>query len=217
MYDPQMLNRYSYVRNNPVRYTDPSGYFISGLINTVKSWLAPKTPTSSLSSKTIERSLTKNTAVNLPSQNNSKSPTTTDTTREQAIVRGIANFVVLDDISTLKNPNANAFQKGLAGVSIIGNIVPPAKLAKVAKLGKAAKYVDGAFDVSKRFDPNQQVVIDFAKEAQRKGITSEDAQTLLKWADEYGIDSRGPEIHSRRPYGKNPHIHIGPIDHIFIK
>ncbi len=25
--DPQSLNRYSYVNNNPVRYTDPSGHF----------------------------------------------------------------------------------------------------------------------------------------------------------------------------------------------
>ena len=58
-----MLNRYSYVRNNPLRYTDPSGHFISGLINTVKSWFAPKTPTSSLSSKTIEKSLPKNTPI----------------------------------------------------------------------------------------------------------------------------------------------------------
>lgn len=28
VYDPQMLNRYSYVRNNPLRYTDPSGNLI---------------------------------------------------------------------------------------------------------------------------------------------------------------------------------------------
>ena len=27
-YDPQMLNRYSYVKNNPVKYTDPTGHFI---------------------------------------------------------------------------------------------------------------------------------------------------------------------------------------------
>jgi RHS repeat-associated protein len=27
-YDPQFLNRYSYVRNNPVRYTDPAGHII---------------------------------------------------------------------------------------------------------------------------------------------------------------------------------------------
>jgi RHS repeat-associated protein len=29
IYDPQMLNRYSYVRNNPIKYTDPSGHFIN--------------------------------------------------------------------------------------------------------------------------------------------------------------------------------------------
>ncbi len=27
-YDPQSLNRYSYVRNNPLKYTDPSGHFL---------------------------------------------------------------------------------------------------------------------------------------------------------------------------------------------
>jgi len=28
IYDPQSLNRYSYVRNNPLKYTDPSGHFV---------------------------------------------------------------------------------------------------------------------------------------------------------------------------------------------
>jgi RHS repeat-associated protein len=28
-YDPQTLNRYTYVRNNPIKYTDPSGYSFS--------------------------------------------------------------------------------------------------------------------------------------------------------------------------------------------
>src|SRR5207249_2844324 len=31
-YDPQTLNRYSYVRNNPIVYTDPSGHFFTALI-----------------------------------------------------------------------------------------------------------------------------------------------------------------------------------------
>lgn len=34
-YDPQMLNRYAYVRNNPLRYTDPSGNFISTIIGAI--------------------------------------------------------------------------------------------------------------------------------------------------------------------------------------
>ena len=31
-YDPQQLNRYSYVRNNPLKYTDPSGHIIAELL-----------------------------------------------------------------------------------------------------------------------------------------------------------------------------------------
>jgi len=29
-YDPQLLNRYAYTRNNPLKYTDPTGHFILG-------------------------------------------------------------------------------------------------------------------------------------------------------------------------------------------
>lgn len=35
VYDPQALNRYAYVRNNPLRYTDPSGHFWTALIGLV--------------------------------------------------------------------------------------------------------------------------------------------------------------------------------------
>lgn len=33
VYDPQSLNRYSYVENNPLRYTDPSGHILEGLLS----------------------------------------------------------------------------------------------------------------------------------------------------------------------------------------
>jgi RHS repeat-associated protein len=33
VYDPQMLNRYTYVRNNPILYTDPSGNFIDTFLD----------------------------------------------------------------------------------------------------------------------------------------------------------------------------------------
>ncbi|MDR4470611.1 MAG: hypothetical protein MRJ68_20295 [Nitrospira sp.] len=32
LYDPQSLNRYSYARNNPLYYTDPSGHFFWAVV-----------------------------------------------------------------------------------------------------------------------------------------------------------------------------------------
>lgn len=62
VFDPQMLNRYSYVRNNPLRYTDPSGH---NIVDWFKGLFGNKNtpPTSTLSSKTIEKSLAKNTPI----------------------------------------------------------------------------------------------------------------------------------------------------------
>jgi len=33
VYDPQFLNRYAYTRNNPIKYTDPSGHIIDTIID----------------------------------------------------------------------------------------------------------------------------------------------------------------------------------------
>lgn len=35
--DPLSQNRYAYVENNPVNYTDPSGHFLKGLIKGAKN------------------------------------------------------------------------------------------------------------------------------------------------------------------------------------
>ena len=64
-------------------------------------------------------------------------------------------------------------------------------------------------------------VIKLAKEAERKSkispICETDAKQLQDWADEYGVPSRGPEVHPNRPHGKEPHIHINEGGHIWIK
>ena len=70
---------------------------------------------------------------------------------------------------------------------------------------------------TKRFTPNQQTLVELAKDAQRKGVDKETANILLNWADEVKLLRRGPEIHPGRNYGSQPHIHIGPIDHIIVK
>lgn len=50
VYDPQSLNRYSYVNNNPVKYTDPSGHFFS-LILRLASFVARAAPMITLANK----------------------------------------------------------------------------------------------------------------------------------------------------------------------
>ena len=39
-YSSQSYNRYSYVSNNPLKYTDPSGYFLGGLFKAISKWVS---------------------------------------------------------------------------------------------------------------------------------------------------------------------------------
>jgi hypothetical protein len=66
---------------------------------------------------------------------------------------------------------------------------------------------------SKKFTSDQQAVIDLAKNAKRRGVTRGEAETLIQWGKEYGLPVRGPESHPGRKF-KDPHLHIGPVDHI---
>ncbi len=68
------------------------------------------------------------------------------------------------------------------------------------------------------FTADQNALIQLAKEAARRGGVSEgEGDILIKWGQELGLPSRGPELHPGRPFGKFPHIHIGPVNHIPIK
>ncbi len=67
------------------------------------------------------------------------------------------------------------------------------------------------------FSENVKALIELAKEAFRRGVSPKDAKTLIEWAKELGVRSRGPESHPNRPYGRSQHIHIGPINHIPIR
>jgi RHS repeat-associated protein len=87
-----------------------------------------------------------------------------------------------------------------------------------AKLGiKASEEAVELAAKGRRFNKDQDALIQLAKEYERKGVTREEADILKRWGDEYGVPVRGPEVHPNRPYGKNPHIHVGPVDHIPVK
>jgi RHS repeat-associated protein len=65
-----------------------------------------------------------------------------------------------------------------------------------------------------RFDPDQEALIDLLQQL-RRGITLGDANTLLDWADEYGLSGRIDPRHGTSSMG--PHLHLGPISHVPIK
>jgi len=77
----------------------------------------------------------------------------------------------------------------------------------------------GYGQAAKAFNKNQDALIQLAKEAKNKGgVDSEDAKTLLDWANEYGVepalDHTGAASHGWK--GKD-HIRIGPVNHIKVR
>ena len=52
-------------------------------------------------------------------------------------------------------------------------------------------------NLCQKFTPDQQAVIDLAKES-KNGLSRSEAETLVGWAKEYGIKAHGPMIHPNR-------------------
>jgi hypothetical protein len=68
-----------------------------------------------------------------------------------------------------------------------------------------------------QYNEEQQVIIKWAKEYERVGISLEDAKVLVELGNQSNIPSRGSEAHPNRPQVKNRHIHVGLINHIPVK
>jgi RHS repeat-associated protein len=67
-------------------------------------------------------------------------------------------------------------------------------------------------DASKRYTPDQQAVIELAKEARRFGIDQQAADALIGLANETGLPARN-DVGTDHWRGGD-HIHIGPVNHI---
>ena len=88
----------------------------------------------------------------------------------------------------------------------------------VSSLGLLVHNSCGPKGTPKPYNPEQNALIQLAKEANRKGgVTPNEANILRDWANETGLPFRGPEAHPGRGFGSNPHIHLGPINHIPVK
>ncbi len=92
---------------------------------------------------------------------------------------------------------------------------------EVEEAGNAVKEaVDLAEEVGSkglRFGPDQDAVIQLAKQAKRTGgVTEEEAKTLLDWAKEYGVKPAQNHIGTDHWVGGD-HIRVGPINHIPVK
>ena len=81
-------------------------------------------------------------------------------------------------------------------------------------IGLALPGITGLGVFSRAFTADQAALIALAREARRGGVTASEAKILRGWAREYRLPFRGPELHPRRPYGRQLHIHVGPVDHI---
>ncbi|MBQ7262124.1 MAG: hypothetical protein IJR14_00240, partial [Synergistaceae bacterium] len=80
--------------------------------------------------------------------------------------------------------------------------------------------VHNACGSGNRHTPDQEALVDLAQDAQKRGVSRENAETLVKWAEEYGFK---PLIHWEGHAGgtnavtQGPHFRIGPVNHIPIK
>jgi RHS repeat-associated protein len=134
----------------------------------------------------------------------SAGPTAPSTTA--GILRGVQARALRQEIARL-NPNRDT-----SSVSRPGSEVSEAELTYLR--GVLQQEQDSR---SCRFDPEQQALIELAKAAKRRGVTRDEGDTLVEWAREHGLEGRGPESHPGRPYGQNPHYHVGPVKHIPLK
>lgn len=73
-----------------------------------------------------------------------------------------------------------------------------------------------AAENARRFNVEQQALVELAKEAKASGVTKADAQTLLDWARELGINPALDHIGTTHWVGGD-HIRLGPVNHIPVR
>jgi hypothetical protein len=124
-----------------------------------------------------------------------------------ACVGGALFNLVTERLSGRKFTTSDAISgcaAGLAGVGlgkVLGGL--QGNLSRLPRIRTLLTDETGSINPAvRRFTPDQDALIQLAKDARRRGGLTEDEGSILKaWADEYGVLGRGPEAHPGRGYG----------------
>ena len=122
-------------------------------------------------------------------------------------------FIIWDVYDVITDPENKGENLTALGLDVAGACVPFATgLGKGYKAGKKAL----------KFTADQDALIKLARDAKKAGLTADESKILREWSKEYKVPYRPAvdsphEIHPNRPIGKNPHIHVGPVDHIPVR
>lgn len=207
----QSFNRYSYVWNNPLRYTDPTGEIvflplvIKGGAWALTAWGAYET------AKAVKQNVKDYQSGDLTGSEATKNVGVAagEALLMKNVVKPIAKVVqnIEKKVDTSKTVDSLKAKSPTTGE--VTAAIEPADVAKKAK-------------ESKRFSEEKQALVDMAKQDKKTGMTSGDMQAYKdlnkELKDPFPTNKvRGPEVHPKRPHGKEPHGHVGPVDHIPIK
>lgn len=235
--NPQTLNRYTYCSNNPLKYTDPTGhgFSFSGLLKGSWDFIQGMGDSLLKTGDTIHKVLTTNPVTTLTEMGYALTHPLDIGAYYSKICtnpRGYGEYVgdILTCFATIEIGGAISKALTTSTEPVLPTALPTATDAGNATnslLSKAdditdnlIKSEDGYIKLpsssGEPYDPNHQSLIELAKYAKAAGGTSlDDANTLLNWADEYGIPYHGPEYGETGSWGPyNLHFHIGPVDHI---
>jgi len=86
-----------------------------------------------------------------------------------------------------------------------------------------AKQIKNICKVANKFSKEKQALVEMAKLDKKKGGISAGDMKAYKELNEGlpdpfpSVKVRGPEVHPNRPIGREPHGHVGPVNHIPIK
>lgn len=144
VYDPQQLNRYSYARNNPLKYTDPTGNSISlvGLLGTALRWIA---------GTSAGRAVVK-TVASLPFVNSAVQAVAKNSNVQQAVqkVQPVVNAVQQNPVAQTIINNADGVQAEGRNLQQVVNVAKSTTGTIYRAVNQIPTYVGKTKDIGRR-------------------------------------------------------------------